>query len=239
MSPSHPLLSTTIHPVGEIDATARARMFDLMSAQFENVDREQFERDLDEKDIAFLVTTPDGLIQGFSTLVALEADVAGKPVVGLFSGDTIIDPEHWADRGFLRIVGQHLFALAAQRPDHAVYWLLLTCTFRSYRLISGVYRKYAPRPDAATPPDLKAALDALVPLKFPREYRTEQGVVVLEKPTPVRPERADVSDRHLEDVHVDFFVRANPRHARGDFLCCLAEVTPENLTPLGHRLLKL
>ncbi len=239
MMATHLPLTTTVNRIDEIDAKVRARMFELMSAQFENVDREQFERDLDEKDSVFLVATPDGRVQGFSTLVALEAEVAGKPVVGLFSGDTIIDPGHWADRQFLRVVGQHLFACAAKWPDRKVYWLLLTCTFRSYRLISGVYREYAPRHDAATTPELKATLDALVPIKFSREYRAEQGIVVLEKTTPVRPERSDVSTRHLDNEHVNFFVQANPCHARGDFLCCLAEIVPSNLTSLGHRLLKL
>jgi len=239
VTPSHTTVITTNHRVDEIDAKARARMFELMCAQFENVDREQFNRDLDEKDDVFLVTTPDGQVQGFSTLVALETEVAGKPIVGLFSGDTIIDPGHWADRQFLRIVGQRLFARAAQWPDRTVYWLLLTCTFRSYRLLTAVYQDYAPRHDVATPSDTKADLDALVSLKFPREYHAEQGLVILEKPTPVRTERADIDTRHLNDVHVDYFVQANPCHARGDFLCCLTELVPSNLSPLGHRLFKL
>lgn len=232
-------MTTTLQPVAQIAPEARERMFELMSAQFENVEREQFERDLDEKDEVFMVATSDGRLEGFSTLVALHTEVAGEPIVGLFSGDTIIDPQYWADRQFLRIVGQRLFELAAKWPDRKSYWLLLTCTFRSYRLISGVFEESAPRHDQATPKELKDPLDALVSQIFPREYHPEHGIVVLDQSTPVRPGRADVSDRHLDDPHVDFFVRANPQYARGDFLCCLTELAPSNLTPLGHRLLKL
>lgn len=232
-------MTTVLHRVEDIVADDRARMYELMSAQFENVDREQFEQDLDEKESVFVIRSPQGRIEGFSTLVALEAEVAGEPVVGLFSGDTIIDPKHWADRQFLRVVGQHLMATSAKWPDRKVYWLLLTCTFRSYRIIAAMFEQSAPRVDLPTSPKLKAAIDALVSVKFPREYQREQGVVVLEKTTPVRPGRADVSERHLDDPHVDFFVRANPHFARGDFLCCIAQLTPENLSPIGRRLVNM
>lgn len=232
-------MTTTLLPVKQIDQENRDRMFELMSAQFENVEREQFEHDLDKKDEVFMVTTAEGRLEGFSTLVALHTEVAGEPIVGLFSGDTIIDPQHWGDRQFLRVVGQRLFELADQWPDRKTYWLLLTCTFRSYRLIAGVFEESAPRHDQPNRPELKNSLDALVSHIFPREYHPDQGIVILDKTTPVRPERADVSERHLDDPHVDFFVRANPHYARGDFLCCLTHLVPSNLTPLGHRLLKL
>ena len=75
--------------------------------------------------------------------------------------------------------------------------------------------------------------------KFPEEFREESGLVVLSKSIPYR--RAEQVEREVESAEhhsaTVFFKQANPNFLRGDFLCCLTEITPENLTPLGQRIL--
>ena len=80
-------------------------------------------------------------------------------------------------------------------------------------------------------------LDALALRKFPSEYDPEQGVVRFARAAPLRPGVAEITGQRLHDPHVAFFEVANPGHARGDELACLAELVPANLTPAGRRML--
>ena len=100
--------------------------------------------------------------------------------------------------------------------------------------MSGFFHEYYPRPLVAMAPDTKARLDALVRIKFPDEYDAARGVVVLKHQTPVREERQSPNMAPGEDAADRFFLAQNPGYANGDFLCCLAEFTWENLTPLGR-----
>jgi hypothetical protein len=50
---------------------------------------------------------------------------------------------------------------------------------------------------------------------------------------------AEIDAQRLADPHVAYFQAANPGHARGDELACLAELALENLTPAGRRMLGL
>jgi hypothetical protein len=230
-------VTTVARRVSDISSAELLRLYELMSAHFEGVDREHFERDFREKEWVFLVLEPETeRIVGFSTLMPLRTELDGQPLVAWFTGDTVIEPEHWGDRGFIRVVGTHMFRLRDTLGAWPVYWMLLTCTNRSYRLMPGMFHEYHPKRDAATSPELLRKIEALVRLKFPDEYDAERSVVALKEPTPVIGDRADISERHLADPEVDFFVRANPGYARGDYLVCFAEMTYENVNRLGRKI---
>jgi hypothetical protein len=55
----------------------------------------------------------------------------------------------------------------------------------------------------------------------------------------LRPGVAEIDAQRLADPHVAFFRDINPGHARGDELACITELTLENLTPAGRRMLGL
>lgn len=220
---------------GELD-----RLYELMCEHFVNVDRAHFERDFAEKETVFLVRDEEtNRIEGFSTLMPLRTELDGEPLVALFTGDTVIDPRYWGDRQFLRVVSRTMFDQAARLHPGTVYWILLTCTHRSYRFLPGLFLRYYPRHDGPIPAEMKRRLDALVRLKFPDEYDAKRGVVELREPMLVRPERIEVPDRQLDDPHTQFFRRINPGHARGDYLACITEYVPENTNALGRRLFGL
>lgn len=229
--------TTTPQRVSTLAAADVEAMYQVMCAHFENVDRGQFERDLLEKTWVYRVTEQSsGRLAGFSTMVPLVTEVDGQTISAMFSGDTVLEPACWGDRQFVRVVGRHLFDLAAEMPAGPVYWLLLTCTYRSYRFLPGFYLEYWPRADRPMPPEVARRLEALVRLKFPDQYDASRGVVALDQQTPVRDGRAEIPARQLEDPHVAFFLRANPGYARGDFLACLTEHSPSNVNALGRRL---
>lgn len=230
-------VTTIVRRQSELTPADVDRLYELMCEHFEGIDRAHFEHDLREKEWVFLVLEHGTeRIVGFSTLMSLRTELDGEPLVAWFTGDTVIAPEHWGDRGFIRAVGKHMFALRKSLHDGPVYWVLLTCTNRSYRLMPGMFEMYHPRRDAATPPDMLRKLEKLVRMKFPDEYDAEKTVVALKDPTPVIGDRSAISERHLADPEVAYFVQANPGYARGDYLACFTLLSYDNVNRLGRKL---
>jgi len=230
-------LDCMVAPVADLTTTEREELFALMSGHFDCIGREQFFRDLDEKHSIVLLREAAGAarIRGFSTMMPLEVDVAGRRVGAIFAGDTVIDPEYWGNSAWVYAWARHGFALAQAGAYDVVYLLLLTSTHRTYRFMPGFFHEYYPRPDRAIPAEVQARLDVLVRRKFPGEYDAARGVVTLAEPTPVRAERLVPGAAPGADEHDQFFLSRNPGYERGDFLVCLAEFSWENLTSLGRR----
>jgi hypothetical protein len=226
-----------VKPVAELDSVERRQLYELMSGHFANVSEAQFFADLDEKPSVVLVRdAPSGRLRGFSTLKLLETSLDGEPLVAVFAGDTVMEPDCWGQYGWVREWGRHAFAMADASGAATVYFLLLTATHRTYRFLPGFFYEYFPRPDRPTPLEIRRRLDALVRLKFPEEYDAQRGVVRLRKTTPVRADRLDptIADR-ANDPYVQYFVSANPGFQKGDFLACITELSRANLSPLGRR----
>ena len=57
-----------------------------------------------------------------------------------------------------------------------------------------------------------------------------------ERPQILRPHLAGIPPQRMDDPHVAFFVRRNPGHIRGDELACLCELSEDNLTRAGRRM---
>ena len=97
------------------------QMYDLLEMYFENTSRSQFENDLNEKDSVILLrNAEDARVAGFSTLIKIAVTVAGKRVLGFFSGDTIIARESWGSsllgRLWLKTVFSEADSITSTRP---------------------------------------------------------------------------------------------------------------------------
>jgi hypothetical protein len=47
-----------------------------------------------------------------------------------------------------------------------------------------------------------------------------------------------VEETRRKNPHISYFIGRNPGFIRGDELACLARVSPDNLTPIAHRILR-
>ena len=231
------VLSGTVQRVEQLAPVERDQMYALLAQYFANITRAGFDRDLQEKEWAILLADSSGQIQGFSTLMRLRTVVDGQPVVAFFSGDTIVHRQHWGETTLPRLWARHVFGLAGAVEDARVYWFLISSGYKTYRFLSVFFREFYPTYLRPTPPTIKQVLDALALRKFPSEYDPRQGVVRVARAAPLRPGVAEITGQRLHDPHVAFFEAANPGHARGDELACLAELVPANLTPAGRRML--
>jgi len=223
-------------PRSRLGTTDREQMFDLLAQHFEGVTPTQFERDLSEKNWVILLHRSGGRLVGFSTLLAYETSFEGQPVSVIYSGDTIVSPEAWGStalaRGWIGCVRQ----LRQSCPRGRFYWLLLTSGFRTYRFLPVFWREFHPRFDALMPPESRKLRDHLAAERFGPSYAPGSGIVQFVHPQKLRGALCTVPEGRTNDPHVTFFVSHNPGHTHGDELVCLTELSDDNLTRAGRRM---
>jgi hypothetical protein len=235
------LLTETTSTVVSRDDLAPAQtgeMFTLLAAHFDGVTRAQFERDLSEKSHVILIRR-DGRLAGFSTLLTYETTFEQAPISVVYSGDTIVSPEAWGTTALPRAWIAAVNQLRATVPRGPYYWLLLTSGFRTYRFLPVFWRQFFPCFECATPPEEQRLMHHLACERFGAQYDPGSGLVRFTQPQRLRPELNRIPDgRAAADPHVSFFERRNPGCARGDELVCLTELSLENLTAAGRRMVR-
>jgi hypothetical protein len=222
-----------------LSAVQRDAMFVLMDRHYVNVQRPVFDADLDEKQWVIQVCDPlNGRLCGFSTQRLLDVEVEGRPVKTLFSGDTIIDREHWGDQALVHVWGRFALSLIDAYPGAELYWFLISQGYKTYRFLPVFFHEFYPRHDVQTPPWVLPVIDALARFRYAEEYDAATNVI---RATPnqyrLRDGIADITSERLNDPHVYFFQTRNPGHRRGDELCCLAPLTRANFTRAAYRVI--
>jgi Acetyltransferase (GNAT) domain len=228
----------TFHiPRIKLSVSQRDEMFALLSRHFDGVTQTQFEKDLAEKNWVILLTRDERLV-GFSTLLAYETSFNGGPVSVIYSGDTIVAPEAWNSPALSRAWIACVRELRTHYPRGRYYWLLLTSGFRTYRFLPVFWHEFYPRFDEPTPSEQKRLLNFLARERFGSQYDTEKGIVRFAQPQRLRDGMKIVPAGKDADPHVSFFLKQNAGHSYGDELVCLTELTDENLTPAGRRIVE-
>ncbi len=120
-----------------------------------------------------------------------------------------------------------------------LYWLLLTATHRTYRFMPTFLKQYYPREGVPTPPIVRERIEALVSRKFAGAFDAAHGIVRTQRPLAVRSERIEMATSGITGKHAAYFAHINPGYLQGDYLVCLADLSPGNRTRLGHRFFTL
>lgn len=234
MKLSGKLVATTDLSAGQRDA-----MFALMDRHYVNVQRPVFDADLDEKHwVIHVCDLANGRLVGFSTQRLLEVEVEGRPVKTLFSGDTIIDREHWGDQALVHVWGRLALSLIDAHPGAELYWFLISQGYKTYRFLPIFFHEFYPRHDVSTPGWVAPMIAALAHSRYPEEYDAATNVIrATSRQYRLRDGVADITSERLNDPHVRFFQTRNPGHVRGDELCCLAPLTRANFTRAAYRVI--
>jgi hypothetical protein len=220
-------LAARIVPVAALDDAARDAMWDLYARHYDGVDRAAFLRDLSGKRHVIVARdSGDSSLQGFSTLTWTDQRVQGRRFVAVFSGDTIVAPEYWGQSAIQSRFGQYISRVRLAHPHRRVYWFLITKGYKTYLLLTRNFPQHWPRHGRETPAWERAALDALARERFGAAWRPDEGVIRFDGDAPRLKDRvAPLDDGLLDTPDVRFFQRANPGHARGDELACIARVS--------------
>lgn len=228
-----------LRQVSDIKQRERDEMFALMNRYFANVKRAQFDADLDEKRWAIQVVEPaNGRIHGFSTQRLIEQEFDGRPIVALFSGDTIVDPDLWGRNIVAQVWSQFVLSLFEAYPYSELYWFLITNSFRTYRYLPVFFQEFFPSFREPTPDWALRLIDTLAGPRYPTAYDSATGIVHGHLWEGCRPRShiAGVTPARMRDRHIEFFAERNPGYVHGDELCCIARLTIENITPAARRL---
>jgi hypothetical protein len=231
-------LHSAVHDIGDLRPGDRDDMFRLMQRNYENVRRRKFEDDLDAKRWAIVVRTPSLKLVGFSTQVVLDARIGGARVYALYSGDTVVDREHWGDPALAHAWGNFALRLIEGFSAETLYWFLTSKGFRTYRYLPLFFRFYCPRIGISTPRMEQLVIDSLGRQVGGQHYDANESIIrAADGKDFVRSELGDPGLRLLSNPHVRFFVERNPGFEQGDELCCLAPLTRENFTRAAYRVI--
>jgi hypothetical protein len=201
----------------------------------------QFDRDLDEKEWVVLARDIDGEgMRGFSTLRTIRVTVDDEPVVAFYSGDTVARPDLRGGSipfAGTRLVIRKMFYEMSRSlsTSERFVWFTINSTFRGYRLTSMIFREFVPTPGnplSAAQTRLIAELCRVKGLAFD----PSTGIVRLENPTMPRELFGEHEVSRPDDPYIRFFLSANPGAGAGERLASLIELSPENLTPVGQRM---
>ena len=221
----------------DLTAQQRRAMLELLSAHFHGISKEQFHADLNEKNWAVLVEDEAGRLVGFTTLLFYQSFHRDRRVNVVCSGDTIVDPAARGSSALLRTWIRTVENLRQLSGDLPTNWLLIVSGFRTYRFLPVCWRQFYPRHDQPTPPPVQALVDHLAAERFGQQYDPVSGIVRLGRPQVLREPLKEIPISRQNDPHIVFFDQCNPGHVRGDELVCITDLSPENLTPIGRRVL--
>lgn len=215
---------------------AEEAMYALYRSNYEDTEPALFARDLSAKTHVVMLEDQAGTLRGFSTLQVYESRVAGDPVRVVYSGDTIVDPDHWGSSAlafeWIRLAGE--FKL--QKPELPLYWLLIVKGHRTYRFLPTFAYRYVPHHLNSPSSREVAVRDALAREKFGSAFDSSSSVARFSQPQGrLNDTLAQIPPQHRRLPEVEFFIESNPDYRRGDELVCLCELSAENLKPIARR----
>ena len=221
----------------QLTANDRERMFSLLTKHFLGVEREVFNADLGEKNWIILIENHKGYLVGFSTIHLYQTVYKDESISVVYSGDTIMDRSAWSSFCLPRAWIRTIKDISSQHDAERIVWLLITSGFRTYRFLPVFWREYYPRYDETTPSEINALINHLARDRFGSQYDERNGIVRFDYPHKLINDLAIVPEGKNTDPHVSFFNQLNPGHIQGDELVCFTEISDENLSAAGRRML--
>ncbi|HEX3697611.1 MAG TPA: hypothetical protein VH374_19725 [Polyangia bacterium] len=209
-------------------------MHKLFSAFYENADAPTFLRDLARKDGAIIVRDRQTKrICGFTTIKKVSLWDGRRRAVGVFSGDTVMEPSCWGDRALKDAFARHLLFLWLTSPGVPLYWLLISKGYKTYMLLANNFVNFHPRPDGGRDPRLERLVHDYTDKLFPGKYDPRRGILdfgagsqrLREDVAPITPEM------RLHNPVINYFERTNPGWRVGHELPCIAEISISLLRP--------
>jgi hypothetical protein len=223
----------------ELSESQRAQMLALMQLCYAGVSAERFMLDLEEKQYVILLSLRrTGELVGFSTLRVAEDRMGGRPVELVYSGDTVIHPDHWGQKELQVQFARFTAWRRLRRPLRPLLWLLLSGGYKTYLLSVNNFPRTIPRHDWDAPEERVTFMRELASRWFGLQYDAERGVLRFEQQHyRVRDGVAPIDRAAAAHPHIAFFASCNPGHVNGEELVCLTEVRLRDLARSVGRIL--
>lgn len=217
----------------------RAQMLALMQLCYAGVSAERFAADLAEKQYVILLSARrTGELVGFSTLRVAEDRLGGRPVELVYSGDTVIHPDHWGQKELQVQFARFTTWRKLRRPLRPLLWVLLSAGYKTYLLAVNNFPLTLPRRDWQPPAERIHFLRELATRWFGHQYDAERGTLRFDGAHyRVRDGIAPIDRAAASHPHIAFFAQCNPRHGDGEELVCLTEIRLRDLARAVGRIL--
>lgn len=215
-------------PVKQLGLGSRVQMYRIFQTYYDGATWDQFQHDLSEKNDVILLENFAGCICGFSTLQWKTIELDGRNVIGVFSGDTILEQKYWGNPALGIKFLSYLWNLKLQNIGKPVYWFLISKGYKTYLLMANNFGHSYPHFRRTTPSFEKKLMDQFYSEKFGNLYFPERGIVSLSTgPTcKLRHQVAPITESLKTNIpSIGFFAYRNPNWAQGDELACIAKMT--------------
>ena len=212
-------------------------MQNLYLAHYDGSTADQVRVDLQDKDEAILIFSR-GTLVGFTTLKTYDYKWEGQDIRIVYSGDTVVDREHWGQQALAFTWIARMGAIRQEKPDLPMYWFLIVKGHRTFKYLPVFGRSFYPHwvEDRS---DLKPLADALAQQKFGKDYNPATGVVEFPKSRGhLKPDLALPTEEEKTRDSVRFFLERNPNYLQGHELVCLCEISEQNMKPLTRRIFR-
>ncbi len=167
-----------------------------------------------------------------------DVTVDNRNLTVVYSGDTVVDSESWSDSALSDYWMGAIDYLRRLHGKERLYWFLLVSGFRTYRFLPVYSQFYFPRYDQSPTEDIQRIMDVIASERFGDRYDAQTGIVRLDVPAILKDGYRGIPENRLKDPHIAFFAAKNPGHEKGDELVCFAELSEDQFTRLGRRMLK-
>ncbi len=220
--------------VAELPDETVQDMAALYLHHFDGSSEEIFRGDLLDKDEVILLYCA-GRLAGFTTVKFFEREWNARAVRVVFSGDTIVSPEHWGQQRLAFEWISRAGRFKRQEPAKPLFWFLLVKGHRTFRYLSAFSKVYFPH-WSEDRTDLKSLADQLARERFGGDYKPDTGIVEF-RPSRghLRESIANARPDELAKPPVRFFLERNPGYRAGHELVCVCELAAHNLKPLAAR----
>lgn len=223
-------VSDAVLPVSRYTERDLCEMYALMAEFYDNTDEAVFRKDFAAKDHCLVLRNSAGRIIGFTTQKIMTVEADGKPLHGVFSGDTIIHRDYWGQTDLYRIFSRYWFRYALQYDEF--YWFLICKGYKTYCILPLLWAEFYPNYRTKTPASVKKIIDAYAISLYPDAYNPATGVVEYRsKKDRLKTGVAEIDARRMKNPDIAFFCQMNPHHTEGNDLACLAKLDAACLKP--------
>ena len=226
-------LSCRFFKINEVNIAKLVEMHSIFTRFYENADLSTFIKDMSEKKgVMILKNRTTGRIVGFSTYNEIELVHRGQKAIGVFSGDTIVEPEYWGDKTMHTAFAVKMLKAKLMRPTTPMFWLLISKGYKTYLLMANNFQRFYPRHDRHDH-EMAALTEQYCQKLYPSYYRQEEQILDFgDGYHALKDNVADITPRmRASNADIRFFEQRNPEWRRGTELPCVSEIA---FSTIGH-----
>lgn len=221
-----PKLTSRTVRVTELCGNDVREMYDVFQTYYDESDIVTFLDDLEKKEsVILLCDKTSQKIVGFTTLGVWNFEHQGKKVVGVFSGDTILEKAYWGNKSWQ---AKWIWWCLKKRIRYfyrPMYWLLISKGYKTYLLLANNFSVYYPATENRHR-QLKPLVDTYSRNFFPWAYNPDLGILDFgEKSQCLKSHVAQIDEStRSRNAHIRLFETLNPEWHRGVELPCIAKI---------------